>query len=128
MEVILAAVVLALLVFAHLSFVAYVYLDAAEYAMSQQKWAIITLLVPFFGLFAYVFERGERREDPAEKRREEMFADGPFRVHKSRADEMPGAEAEDGEGEEEWGEEEWGEGSRTASDWSPADTEDKDDD
>lgn len=60
----------------------YVYLDAPEYGMDARKWAAITLLVPFFGFFAYLFERGEKTPDPDR----EMVQDGMFEIHESRAD------------------------------------------
>jgi len=64
----------------------YVYLDAPEYGMNPYKWALISFFVPLFGFFAYLFERGERTPDSG---REEMFVDGPFEIHKSRADDAP---------------------------------------
>jgi len=64
----------------------YVYLDAPEYGMSPRKWAAISFFIPFFGFFLYLFERDDRTPDPE---REEMFVDGPFEIHKSRADDTP---------------------------------------
>ncbi len=65
----------------------YAYLDAPEYDMNPTKWAAISFFVPLFGFFAYIFERDERKPDP-DNDREEMFVDGPFKVHKSRADDV----------------------------------------
>jgi hypothetical protein len=64
----------------------YAYLDAPEYGMNPYKWALISFFVPLFGFFAYLFEREERTPDPD---RDEMFVDGPFEIHKSRADDAP---------------------------------------
>jgi len=69
-----------------LSLSLYAYLDAPGYGMNPYKWALISFVVPLFGFFAYLFERDERTPDPD---REEMFVDGPFEIHKSRADEAP---------------------------------------
>lgn len=71
------------------SLASYVYLDAPEWDLDGRKWALITLFVPFFGIFAYLFERDERRPNPDEERRDAMFVDGAFKVHKSRADDAP---------------------------------------
>jgi hypothetical protein len=64
----------------------YAYLDAPEYGMNPRKWAAISFFIPFFGFFAYLFERDDRKPEPE---REEMFVDGPFEIHKSRADDTP---------------------------------------
>lgn len=71
------------------SLAGYVYIDAPEWELDGNKWALITLFVPFFGVFAYLFERDERRPNPDEERRDRMFVDGAFTVHKSRADDAP---------------------------------------
>jgi|GEM_PF-1882609 len=68
---------------------AWVYIDAPNHEMSPLKWAAITFFIPFFGFFAYIFEREERTPNPAAERREEHFVDGAFEVHKSRADDAP---------------------------------------
>lgn len=64
----------------------YVYYDAPKYGMSPTKWGLVAL-VPFFGFFAYIFERDDRTEDTSE--RDAHFVDGPFEIHKSRADDVP---------------------------------------
>jgi len=64
----------------------YAYLDAPEYGMNPYKWALISFFVPLYGFFAYLFERDERTPDPD---RDEMFVDGPFEIHKSRAEDAP---------------------------------------
>lgn len=81
----LAAVVVLILLLA----AAWVYIDAPNHEMSPLKWAAITFFIPFFGFFAYIFEREERTPNPAAERREEHFVDGAFEVHKSRADDAP---------------------------------------
>lgn len=65
----------------------YVYFDAPKHDMHPQKWAVISFFIPFFGFFAYLFERDERTVDTTD--RDEMFVDGPFEIHKSRADDAP---------------------------------------
>ena len=73
----------------HLVFTGYAYVDAGKYGMSPRKWATITFCVPIFGLFAYLFARDERTMvvDP------DLFGEGPFEIHHSRAgeshDELP---------------------------------------
>jgi hypothetical protein len=66
----------------HLLATGYVAVDAPKYGMSRRLWAVVTLVVPFFGFFAYLFERGERTPDPDR----DMFVDGVFEIHESRAD------------------------------------------
>lgn len=63
----------------------YAYLDAPNHGMSAKKWAAISFFVPLFGFFAYLFEREERTRDPNDR---EMFTDGPFEIHESRADDV----------------------------------------
>jgi hypothetical protein len=84
----------------------YTYLDAPEYGMNPTKWAAISFFIPLFGFFAYIFERDERKPDP-EHDPDEMFVDGPFKVHKSRADDVSWvSDPEDGSsGDAETGEE-----------------------
>jgi hypothetical protein len=60
----------------------FAYVDAPDYGMNPTKWALISFLVPFFGFFAYLFERGERTPDPDR----DMYTDGVFEIHESRAD------------------------------------------
>jgi hypothetical protein len=86
MEVLLLGVLLGFPVVVFGSLGVYAYLDAPNFDMDPVKWGLISALVPFFGFFAYLFEREERTPDTD---REEMFVDGPFEVHKSKADEMP---------------------------------------
>ena len=74
----------------HLTLSMYAYLDAPEYGMDARKWGLVSLAVPLFGFFAYLFETEERLLD--ESNREEMFSDGVFEVHESRADDTPLAE------------------------------------
>jgi len=60
----------------------YVYMDAPEYGMDPVKWAALALFVPIFGFFAYLLERSEQTPDSDR----EMFEDGVFEIHESRAD------------------------------------------
>ncbi len=70
----------------------YAYVDAARHGIDPRKWALVSLLTPLFGFFMYTFERDDRTsEDP------EMFADGPFEIHESRADESLVKSGESGE-------------------------------
>ncbi|MEF8936808.1 MAG: hypothetical protein V5A32_02540 [Halovenus sp.] len=66
----------------HLLATGYVAIDAPKYGMNRRFWTVTAFLVPFFGLFAYLFERGERTPDPDRS----MFEDGVFEIHESRAD------------------------------------------
>lgn len=83
------------------AFAAYVYRDAQRHGMNHRKWAAIAFFVPFFGFFAYLFERGEQDYDPAE----DPYAGGeaPFAIHESRQGEKPlgpaGTEREEDENE-----------------------------
>lgn len=80
----------------HLAMAGYAYVDADRHGMDRRKWGTVALLVPFFGFFAYVFERDERTREPDP----EFFTEGPFRIHESRAGEPPlepGTRPTDGE-------------------------------
>lgn len=85
MEPFLLVVLIGLPLGWHLAMTGYAYWDAGRNDMSQRKWGTVALMVPFFGFFAYIFERDERNRDPEP----DMFAEGPFKVHESRADEAP---------------------------------------
>lgn len=88
-------------------FAAYVYVDAPKHGMNPRKWALIAFVVPLFGLFAYLFERGEQSYDPSE----DPYAGGSdsrtagFAVHERRRGEESlgpaGTEADD-EADDEW--------------------------
>jgi hypothetical protein len=82
----LLGVLLGFPVLALLGLAVYAYLNAPAYGMNPYKWALISFFVPLFGFFAYLFERSERTPDSG---RDEMFVDGPFEIHKSRADDAP---------------------------------------
>lgn len=70
---------------------AYAYHDAGRHGMNPRKWALVALLVPLFGFFAYLFEREERDYDPAE----DPFAGGGYDFHESReGDERLGGDGE----------------------------------
>jgi hypothetical protein len=76
----LLAVVVGIPLAWHVGLAAYAYFDAGRNGMNPGKWATIALLVPLFGFFAYIFERGEQDYDPAE----DPYAGGGFNVHESR--------------------------------------------
>lgn len=98
MDWLLFAVIGGFPILALLAAAGYAYRDAPNYDMNPQKWAVVSFFVPFFGFFAYLFERDERKPDTSN--RDEMFVDGPFEIHKSRADDVPWATASDEESEE----------------------------
>lgn len=83
----IVAINVALLLMALAGMAGYAYLDAPEYGMNPVKWAAISFFIPFFGFFAYIFERDERKE--SEHDPEEMFVEGGLKIHKSRADDVP---------------------------------------
>ena len=68
----------------HLLLVAGTYWDAGRVPMNRTKWTLVVLLVPLFGFFAYLFERGELDYDPEE----DPYAEGGVNVHESRADDV----------------------------------------
>lgn len=77
---------LGLLLLAHLALAGWVYLEAPDRDMHRLKWTAISLLIPVFGFFAFLLEREEQLPDTD---RDEMFVDGAFEIHKSRADDVP---------------------------------------
>lgn len=79
----LLAVVVGIPLAWHVGLGAYAFFDAGRHGMSPRKWALVSLLVPLFGFFAYLFERGEQYYDPEE----DPYAGGGYNVHESRADE-----------------------------------------
>lgn len=50
----------------HLGLVAVTRYDAQRVGMDKKKWTLITLAIPLFGFFMYLFERSELSYDPAE--------------------------------------------------------------
>lgn len=84
MEAFLLAVLIGVPLAWHLAMTAYVAVDARRQGMDRRKWTIVALCVPFFGFFAYVFERDERTRDPESE--PDFFTAGPFEIHESRAD------------------------------------------
>jgi hypothetical protein len=98
MEWLLLGASLGVPVLALVAAAAYAYHDAPNYDMNPRKWAAVSLFVPVFGFFAYLFEREERIPETTD--REEMFVDGPFQVHKSRAEDTPLVTSDD-DGDEE---------------------------
>ncbi len=77
------------------AFAAYAYVDAPKHGMAPTKWAAISLVVPLFGFFAYLFEREERDYDPGD----DQYAQGAaFEVHESRrGEELLGTDRTDRE-------------------------------
>lgn len=82
MDLWLIAVLVGLPVLLLLFLAGFAYVDAPNYGMDPRKWAAISFFIPFFGFFAYLFERGERTPGPDR----DMFTDGVFEIHESRAD------------------------------------------
>lgn len=66
----------------HLLLVGVAYFDAKSIDMNARKWALITLLVPVFGFFTYLFERSERSYDPET----DPYAGGGYNFHESHTD------------------------------------------
>lgn len=77
--------VLAVMLTAHLTVSVYAYLDAPDHGMDARRWGLRSFAVPIFGFFAYLFEREEQGRDEDDRR--DMFSEGIFEVHRSRADE-----------------------------------------
>lgn len=67
----------------------FAYIDAPDHGMNRRKWALICFCIPLFGFFAYILERAERNRTEKDEEAEEMFVDGPFRIHRDRADDTP---------------------------------------
>jgi len=82
--------VLAVALTAHLTVSIYAYLDAPENGMDARRWGLVSLAVPLFGFFTYLFEKEEHASEA--EQREEMFSEGIFEVHESRADDTKLAE------------------------------------
>lgn len=83
MERVRLVVLVAFPILWHLIFTGYAYATARRYGMDHRTWAAITFLVPIFGLFAYLFARDERTLAVDE----DLYAEGAFEFHRSRADE-----------------------------------------
>ncbi len=79
----------------HLGVTAIVYYDSGRIPLKRRKWTAITVLIPIFGFFMYLFERSELSYDPStDPFRRKMG----FEVHESRADDFrpePGGDSED---------------------------------
>ena len=56
-----------------------VYADATSVGMDPNKWALVTLLVPIYGLFLYLLERSERFYDP----KTDPYAEGGYNFHET---------------------------------------------
>ena len=87
--------VIAVALTAHLTASVYAYLDAPDHGMEARRWGLRAVAVPMFGFFAYLFVRDEKRRMEGDTDREEMFEDGIFEVHESRADDSGFADGSD---------------------------------
>jgi hypothetical protein len=83
MATVLLAVVVGIPLAWHLGLTGYVYYDAGNYPLDRRKWTLIALLVPLFGLFAYLFERSDLDYDPEA----DPYAQGAYNVHESSEEE-----------------------------------------
>ncbi|WP_436901514.1 hypothetical protein [Halovenus halobia] len=81
----------------------FAYVDAPNYGMNPYKWALISFVIPFFGFFAYLFERDERTPDPDR----DMYTDSVFNIHENRADDTRLARGNDPDGIDEDDDEEF---------------------
>ena len=66
----------------HFLLVGVAYFDAKSIGMNPWKWALITLLVPVFGFFTYLFERSELWYDPET----DPYAGGGYNFHEQDAE------------------------------------------
>jgi hypothetical protein len=78
--------VLSFPVFLQVCLALFVVIDAPDVGMARRKWTLIAGLVPIIGFFTYLLERAERTSEPPD---DDQFVDGPFRIHKARADDTP---------------------------------------
>ena len=62
----------------HLAIAAGTYWDAGRVGMDRWKWTAVTVAVPLFGFFAYLFERSELTDDARNP-----YAGGGYNVHES---------------------------------------------
>lgn len=83
MEMLLSVALVAIAVVLLACAAAYAYVDAQKYDMNAKKWAALSFFVPFFGVFAYLFER-----DELTRTEREFVTEGPFEIHESRADDV----------------------------------------
>lgn len=83
----MVSVILASLVgiplFWHLVMAGYVSHDSRHHPLDTRKWTVIALLVPLFGLFAYLFERHELDYDPEA----DPYADGAYNFERDPEEE-----------------------------------------
>jgi hypothetical protein len=93
MDFVLLGAVYGIPLLVHTAAASYAYYDAKRHGMDATKWGAVAFFVPMFGFFAYLFERDERTHDESD--RDEMFVDGPFQIHKSRAEDAPFTNSDD---------------------------------
>lgn len=84
MESILSIIIVGFAAFLHFAAARHVYVDSDAHEMDRQKWTAISLLVPFFGFFAYLFERDYRNRDHDD----DFTTTAGFEIHESRADDV----------------------------------------
>ncbi|MCX2819685.1 hypothetical protein EGH25_10035 [Haladaptatus sp. F3-133] len=87
--------VIAVALTAHLTASVYAYLDAPDHGMDARRWGLRSVAVPMFGFFAYLFEKEEKKRETTDDDREDMFSDGIFEVHESRADDTSLADSDE---------------------------------
>ncbi|MFU8867475.1 hypothetical protein [Natronococcus sp.] len=86
MSTILLAAIVGIPLVWHLAITAFVYYDAGKVGLEPPtKWAGLTLLIPIFGFFIYLFERSELDYDPEE----DPYKGQNYNIHPSRADDAP---------------------------------------
>ncbi len=69
----------------HLGVTAIVYYDSGRIPLERRKWTAITVLIPIFGFFMYLFERSELSYEPEN----DPYRGNNFNIHPSRADDAP---------------------------------------
>lgn len=84
MESILSAAIIGGAAVLHVAAARYVYVDSERYGMKQRKWTGVSILVPFFGFFAYLFERDYQTREPDDS----FETAAGFEIHESRADDV----------------------------------------
>ncbi|WP_049928702.1 hypothetical protein [Halopiger goleimassiliensis] len=86
MSSLLLAVIVGIPLAWHLGLTAFVYYDAGRVGLEPpRKWAAITVCIPLFGFFIYLFERSELSYEPET----DPYRGNNFNVHPSRADDAP---------------------------------------
>lgn len=84
MDAVLLAVIVGIPLAWHVGLTAFVYWDSARVPMDRRKWTAITLAIPLFGFFMYLFERSELFYDPED----DPYRGHEINVHPSRKDDV----------------------------------------